>query len=187
MADAAFAHAWSNLTYVAQEDGPGTLQLAWVITGTHEDGTPFTIKDRTIGYSTYSAAGEAFRMVDAMYELAYGDEDVSFTSVRMRGSITAENLTSPIVGFRVSSPLQRSLRPRDVVRVEITLDPVDGPRFAVVTKIRVPENAHGVRRIDLSGGGTHADDVVVRGFGATSVRGLDVIVRGNAHFLIRVI
>lgn len=195
MADAAFSHAWSNLTYVAQQDGSGTLQLAWVVEGTREDGSPFRIKDRTISYSSFSAAGEAYRMVDAMYELAYGDEDIAFTSVKMTGSITEENLTSRIVGLRVSSPVQRSLRsrdvvlarPGDVVRVEVTLDPVDGPRFAVTTKVRVPENAHGVRRVDVSGGGAHADDMIVRGSPAASLRGLDVIVRGNAHFLIRVV
>jgi hypothetical protein len=212
MADASFSHAWSNLTYVAQQDGPGTLLLAWVIRGTREDGTPFTIRDETISYSPYSAAGEAYRMAEAMYELTY-TEDVAFTSVDMTGSVTEDNLTSRIVGLRVSSPVQRSLRarevvlarPGDVVRVQVTLDPVDGPRFSVTAKVRVPANAHGLRRIDLAGGrdraprgdvddlirafnrGPNPDDVVVRGFGASSVRGLGVIVRGSAHFLIRVI
>ncbi|MGZ8598740.1 MAG: SpoIVB peptidase S55 domain-containing protein [Actinomycetota bacterium] len=214
MADASFSHAWSNLTYVSQGDTPGTLRLAWVIRGTREDGSPFKIANRTMSYSSYSAASEAYRMAEDIYQLVNRGEDVSFTSVRMTGTITEENLTSRIEGLRVSSPLQRSLRPRDVVlaepgdvvTVEITLDPVDGRRFTTTARIRVPRDASGLQRVDLSGGrergprggdlddvidalngATHANDVVVRGFGVRSIRGLDVIVRGNARFFIRVV
>ncbi|MGZ8626453.1 MAG: hypothetical protein ACXWXK_07260, partial [Actinomycetota bacterium] len=87
-----------------------------------------------------------------------------------------------------------------------TLDPVDGRRFTTTARIRVPRDASGLQRVDLSGGrergprggdlddvidalngATHANDVVVRGFGVRSIRGLDVIVRGNARFFIRVV
>ncbi len=219
MADAAFSHAWSNLTYVAQQDAPGTLDLAWTITGTREDGTPFTVSNRLMSYSGYGAAYDAYRMADMVATLAFnGFEDIAFTGVDMTGDITEANLTSKITSVRVSSPVQTALKQRDVVRarpgdlvtIEVTLDPVDGPDVIATTSVKVPRHAHGFEAIDLSGGkgrldyygrgigsldellgilsgGDHKNDLIVRGFGRSSVQVQDVIVRGRGGFLIQVV
>jgi hypothetical protein len=154
-----------------------------------------------------------------LYRLAFnGFEDIAFTGVTLTGDVTEDDLTSRIARVRVSSPLQRSLkersvvraRPGDVVRIEVTLDPVDGDEVVATTSIRVPGRARGVERVSLAGGrgetdyygpwiaslddllaalggGDHDNDLIVRGFGATSIEAQDVIVRGRAGFSIRVV
>jgi hypothetical protein len=97
-----------------------------------------------------------------------------------------------------------------VVRIEVTLDPVDGEDVVATTSIRVPRRARGVERVSLAGGrgeidyfgpwiaslddllaalegGDHRNDLVVQGFGASSIEAQDVIVRGRAGFSIKVV
>jgi hypothetical protein len=162
VADAAFYHAWANLTFVAQQDGPGTLGLEWTISGTREDGSPFTVSNRLMAYSPYSATSEAWPLANALYTLAFnGFEDIEFTGVDMTGEITGENLTSQIERIRVSSPLQRSLKERSVLRagpgdrvtIEVTLNPIDRDTNVVsVLTFRVPRGARGSEEIRISGG-----------------------------------
>ncbi len=162
VADAAFYHAWSNLTYVAQQDGPGTLEFGWTISATREDGTPFTVSNRVMSFSEYSAAYEAWRMADALYSLAFnGFEDVDFTGVDMSGEVTSANLTSQIARVRVASPLQRSLKersllkaePGDRITIEVTLDPIDSDADVVATlTIKVPRGARGFSDVRIAGG-----------------------------------
>ncbi|MGH2672106.1 MAG: SpoIVB peptidase S55 domain-containing protein [Actinomycetota bacterium] len=162
VADAAFYHAWANLTFVAQQDGPGTLGLEWTISGTREDGSPFTVSNRLMAYSTYSATSEAWQLANALYTLAFnGFENIEFTGVDMTGEVTGENLTSQIERIRVSSPLQRSLKERSVLRaepgdrvtIEVTLKPIDRDTKVVsVLTFRVPRGARGSEEIRISGG-----------------------------------
>jgi hypothetical protein len=219
VAEATYSHAWSNLTYVAQQEGPGTVDLAWTVDGTREDGSPFTFSNRMMSYDPSSATSDVYQLADMLYRLAFnGFEDIAFTGVTLTGDVTEDDLTSRIARVRVSSPLQRSLkerpvvraRPGDVVRIEVTLDPVDGDDVVVRTSIRVPRRARGAERVSLTGGrgridyhapwiaslddllaalggGDHRNDLVVRGFGASSVQAQDVIVRGRAGFSIQVV
>jgi hypothetical protein len=216
-AEAAFSHAWSNLTYVAQQDGPGTLELGWTIKGVREDGSPFTVSNRLMSHNDYGAAYEAYQMANVIYALAFnGYEDVRFAGIDLTGDITESNLTSAIARVRVSSPVQRSLRersvvraqPGDVVTIEVTLHPVDGSDVVATTSVKVPRGARGRERITLAGGrrgtdsngggslddliailngGEHQNDLIVRGFGRTSVQAQDVIVRDRASFLIQIV
>jgi hypothetical protein len=218
VADTAAYHAWSNLTYVAQQDAPGTLRLGWTITGTREDGSPFTVSNRLMSYGAYGAAYETSPMTNALYALAFnGSENIAFTSIEMTGEISESNLTSTIARVRVSSPAQPSLkarsvvraRPGDVVTIEITYDPVDGDDVVATTSIKVPRHAHGSEPIRLSGGrgrdrypgdsgslddliallngGGHKNDLIVSGFGHSSVHEQNVIVKGGAGFTVKVI
>ncbi|HZD16925.1 MAG TPA: SpoIVB peptidase S55 domain-containing protein, partial [Actinomycetota bacterium] len=162
VADVAYSHAYSNLTYVAQADAPGTLAFAWTIEGTREDGSGWTVSNRLMEHNDYGAAGEVWRMADMLYTLAYQEyEPIEFGSIDMEGSITEENLTSPIVRVRVSSPLQPSLKERWVVRaapgdrltVEVTMDPVERDTDVVATlSMKVPHRARGYRDVVIKGG-----------------------------------
>jgi hypothetical protein len=162
VADATFYHAWANLSFVAQQDGPGTLGLEWTISGTREDGSPFTISNRLMAYSTDSAASEAWPLPSMLSTLASnGFENIEFTGVDMAGEVTGENLTSQIERIRVSSPLQRSLKERSVLRagpgdrvtIEVTLNPIDRDTNVVsVLTFRVPGGARGSEEIRISGG-----------------------------------
>ena len=162
VAEAAYTHAYSNLTFVLQADGPGTLDLAWTITGEREDGSAFTVDNRWFDTSTYSAASEAFRLYDVLSALAYNDfEPVEITGVDLSATITGDNLTTRIGRIRVSSPLQPGLKVRSVVRaepgdrltIEVTLERADGGPDEVATiRFRVPAGARGSERVRLSGG-----------------------------------
>jgi hypothetical protein len=217
VADAATYHAWSNLTYVRQGDGPGTLGFAWTIEGTREDGSPFTVSNRLMQFDRYSAASGVWRMGDALYQLAFnGFEDIEFTGVDMTAEITESNLTSRIARVRVASPLQPSLKDRNVVRarpgqtvrVEITFDPVDGDDVVATLKLKVPKRASGLERVRLAGSkgrlrgidagsldelifalsqGPHGNDLVVSGLGTSRVLPQKVIVKGSAGFAVKVV
>jgi hypothetical protein len=162
VADAAFYHAWANLTFVAQQDGSGTLGFAYTINGTREDGSPFTVSNRLMAYNDFGAAYEAYPMASAIYALAFNEfEDVAITGVDMTGEITQDNLTAQITRVRVSSSLQRALkerglvraRPGDLLTIEVTLDPFDGDTDVVATvTFRVPRGARGFQDIRIAGG-----------------------------------
>jgi hypothetical protein len=217
VADAATYHAWSNLTYVREGDGPGTLGFAWTIEGTREDGSPFTVSNRLMDYDRYSAASGVWRMGDALYQLASnGFDDIEFTGVDMTAEITEANLTSRIARVRVSSPLQPSLKERDVVRarpgqvvrVEVTFAPVDGKNVMTTFKLPIPRRASGPERVRMTGTkgrvrgidagsldeliwalsqGPHGNDLVVSGLGKPRVLPQKVIVRGSAGFAVEVV
>lgn len=162
VADATYYHAWANLSFVAQQDGPGTLGLEWRISGTREDGSPFTVSNRLMSFSSFSGANEAYRLPNALYTLAFnGFENIEFTGVDMTGEITTENLTSQIERIRVSSPLQPSLKERSVLRarpgdrltIEVTLNPIDRDTNVVSQlTFRVPGGARGAEEIRINGG-----------------------------------
>lgn len=217
VAEVAFAHAWSNLTYVAQQDAPGTLGLSWRIEGTRADGSPWVVSNGLMERNDYGAAGEAWRVADTLYALAFNTfEPIALTSISMEGSITEEDLTSRIVRIRVSSPLQRSLkergviraRPGDRVRIEVTLDPIERQTDVVAElTLRVPRGARGLPRVRLSGGrgrldygagsfdeliaglngGDARNELIVTGLGRRIVLPQDVIVTGRGGFRVRIV
>jgi hypothetical protein len=162
VAEAAYGHAWANLTNVAQEDAPGTLSFDWTLKGTRADGGAWTVSNRMMEYSDYGAAYGAWRMSDMIDALISNSfEKVGFTGVDMSGQITGENLTSEISRIRLSSPLQRKLRergsvkaaPGDRVTVEVTLDPVGRDRNEVFTfRLKVPRGAQGEQQVRLAAG-----------------------------------
>ena len=160
-ADIAFAHAYANIGAVWQEGGAGTLSMDWTITGTRRDGSSFTITNRAMGYSDF-APYEAYHVANAMYELAFNRfEDIAFTSVDMNGTVTDEDLRAEIVGVRVSSPLQPTLKSRAVVKaaagddvtVEVTLDLPEQDAHVVETlTLTVPGHAGGSEGVTIRGG-----------------------------------
>jgi len=204
VAEATFAHAWSNLTYVAQQDGPGTLGLAWTIEGTRADGSAWTVSNRLMDHDPHSATSEAWRMTDVLQTLASQEfEPIGFTSIDMEGTITEEDLTSPIVRIRVSSPLQPALKDRwivraahgDRLRVEVTLAPVERDSVVIAElSLRVPRGARGQERVTIRGGRGRLDwwrvgpgslDDLLYAMNAGEARN-ELIVRGLGRTLIQV-
>ena len=217
VADAATYHAWSNLTYVRQQDGPGTLRFAWKIEGAREDGSAFTVSNYLMDYDRNSAASGVWRMGDALYTLASnGFEDIEFTAVDMTAEVTESNLTSQISRIRLSSPLQPVLKTRNMVRarpgqtvtVEVTFDPVEGDDVVAKLKVKVPRRATGTEGVRLAGSkgryrgvdagsldeliwalsqGPHGNDLTVSAFGRSRIHPQKVVVKGSAGFAIEVV
>jgi hypothetical protein len=216
-ADTASYHGWSNVGSLLGADVPGTLGLEWTIEGEREDGTPFTVSNRTMEYSSYAAAESVWRISDAMYALVYNEfEPVTFTGVEMSGAVSEHDLTSTISRIRVASTTQPTLRsrgvlkaaPGDKVTVEVTFHPVDGEDVTGVVKFRVPGNAKGTQNVtlrggheryhpggdsldeliaSLNGGAEHPNDLVLRAFGRTHIQQQDVIVTGSSSFQVRIV
>jgi hypothetical protein len=194
VADLAWYHAFSNFSYVLQSVTPGTIDFAFEITGTREDGSPFTVSNRWLETVDYGAAYGTFRLAEIMYALVYNEfEQISFTGVNVTGSITGEDLTTRIARVRVASPLQPGLKTRSVVRaepgdkirVEVTLERTDGgPDTVANLTLRVPAGARGFQGVRLAGGKGRLDVGRAGSFGAL-VRALsggdhrnDLIARG---------
>ena len=162
VADIAAYHAFSNFSYVVQSVAPGTIDFSFEITGTREDGSPFTVSNRWFEVSEYGAAYSTYRIAEILYALVYNEfEQISFTGVDVTGSITGQELAARIAKIRLASPLQPGLkaqdfvraRPGDRIQVEVTLERTDGGPDAIARfKIRVPARASGFELVRLAGG-----------------------------------
>jgi SpoIVB peptidase S55 len=162
VADLAWYHAFSNFSYVLQSVAPGTIDFAFEIAGTREDGSPFVVSNRWFETNDYGAAYGTFRLAEMLYELANNRfEQISFTGIDVTGSITGDDRTARIARIRLASPLQPALKARNVIRarpgdrieVEVTLERTDdGPDAIARFKIRVPRRASGFELVRLAGG-----------------------------------
>jgi hypothetical protein len=166
-----YEHVFQNLLLVFDHFGQGTLRLSYSIHGLRGDGvTPFTVKNSNMAYSQHDAFRAAFRLVRALYELAFNRfEDVTFTNVQASGAITTHQLVGNIVRIRSESSLQHGLRQRSILKakaggtitLQVSLRPAEGGRPVDETfRLRVPNGAKGTQRISFRGGkaGTAIDN-----------------------------
>ncbi|MEW6059262.1 MAG: SpoIVB peptidase S55 domain-containing protein [Actinomycetota bacterium] len=212
-----WSHMIGNLGAVAQRIGDGTLSIAYTIEGLTAEGMPFTIENRTMVYSDYDAMYAAYKLVDAVYQLAYNKfEKVTFTGIHAAGEITQQQLRGTITRVRTASSLQpklaqRSLlkvRPGDKITIETTLTPLDGgPNVITKMQMKVPSWAGGFETIMLRGGkerfvspprsfdellahlsgGEHPNDLIATGFGTQTSRAQDLVVKGKAFLTVQVV
>jgi hypothetical protein len=158
----AASHVFSNLQLVFDAYSSGTTSLSYTIQGRTSSGTTFTVSNRNMQYSSYDATEAAYRLLDAMYQLAFNRfEPVTFTSVHAQGEITRHELEGRITSIRTASPMQPTLAQRSVlkaapgstIRVEIGLTPAEGgPNVVTTVKMKVPSWARGLERVSLRGG-----------------------------------
>jgi hypothetical protein len=159
----AYEHVFQNLLLVFDHFGAGTLSLSYTIQGLREDGmTPFTVHNSNMVASEYDAFQAAYRLLNALYELAFNRaEEITFTSIQASGEITEHQLVGDIVRVRTSSSLQRALRDRSVLKakrgstitLEVMLQPAGGgPPETATFRMRVPHGANGFERISFRGG-----------------------------------
>jgi hypothetical protein len=159
----AYQHVFQNLLLVFDHFGEGTLGLSYTIQGLREDGvTPFTVRNSNMVASEYDAFQAAYRLLNALYELAFNRaEEITFTSVDATGEITEQQLVGDIVRVRTASSLQRDLRERSVLKakrgstitVEVALQPAGGgPLVTTTFRMRVPHGANGFEQISFRGG-----------------------------------
>jgi len=156
------SHVFTNLQLVFDQYGAGTLNIRYTIDGETADGTPFTVQNRSMAYSEYDATSAAYKLTEAMYQLAFNRfEPVTFTSVHAEGEISARKLVGTITRIRTASTLQPALAERRVLRarpgtritIETTLTPADGgPNVVATMHLRVPVWARGVETVGLRGG-----------------------------------
>ncbi len=161
-AEIAGSHVFANLQLVFDQYGAGTLNIRYTIDGETADGTPFTVQNRTMAYSEYDATSAAYKLVDAMYQLAFNRfQPVTFTSVHADGEISERRLEGTITRVRTASTLQPKLAERRVLRarpgtritIETTIAPVDGgPNVVATMSMRIPAFARGVETVGLRGG-----------------------------------
>jgi hypothetical protein len=211
-----WGHLVLNFGVVQQGLGPGSSRLTYTVDGLREDGTPFTVANRTIVVSEWDATESVWKLVSTIDQLLYnGFEDVQITGVDSTGVITEDRLTGKITKVRTSSSLQPSLKARDVIRarpgelvtVEVTMSSPDGTDTTTTLQIKVPRDSHGTdvslrggrerwygrhidsfeELLDFLNGGQHADDLVVKAFGRTRLLPQEIVVTGKRSFSIEVV
>jgi hypothetical protein len=153
-----------NEDVVYDRIGDGSSTLQFVLEGTGPDGAPFSLTRNNMYFSEYDITFESiielFAFLYQIQESEFGD--VTFTSVDAEASLTQEQLTSEIVGLRVASSLQPSLRernrlrvrPGDTIRLEVSLL-AEGALEADTVELLVPVPANarfGGRLVVQSGG-----------------------------------
>ncbi len=212
-----WVHTYLNFAAVlGHYPSAGTGELAWTISGTTDEG-PFAVSNHWMAWSDWDASEVMWRLLSAIETLAFNEfEDVTFTGVSMHGSATAEELVGQMIGMRVASTSEPTLRsrpvlearPGDQVTVEVTLRMADGSTRVLVASFHVPWGIGGDHRITVRGGkerwrdgdagsfedllamlsgGEHPDDLVIAGLGRTRLRPQDVIVEGQDRFTLRVV
>lgn len=212
-----WAHLWLNYSAaLGHYPGEGTADLVWTISGTTEDGEPFTVANRSMAHSDWDATEVIWRLTNALNQLQFNRfEDVTFTEIATHGTISRDELVGRIRQLRVASTSEPSLRARSVliarpgdrVTVEATLAMAEGGTTVVTTSFRVPRGVRGVHDLVVRGGreryryrarsfdqlvaqlngGEHPDDLVLEGLGRTRLRPQDVIVRGRQGFSIQIV
>src|SRR5207244_13472867 len=96
--DLTWYHVFGNLDSVFDRFGDGTLSIDYTINGIGPDGYPFTVTNRNFNYNSYDAEFSAYKLVSAMYALAYNRfRTVSFTGVDATGTVTQADLEGTIV------------------------------------------------------------------------------------------
>lgn len=212
-----WAHLWLNYSAaLGHYPGEGTADLVWTISGTTEDGEPFTVSNRSMAYSEWDATEVVWRLTNAVNALQFNRfEDVTFTEIATHGTISGDELVGRIRRLRVASTSQPALRerstliarPGDRVTVEVTLAMAEGGTAVVTASFRVPRGWLGPQDLVVRGGeeryryrarsldqliarlngGEHPDDLVLEGLGRTRLRPQDFIVRGQEGFTILVV
>ena len=84
-----FSHLLSNIDFTRDEIGPGSATGTWTITGTTEDGTPWSLTRSNVFANDYDINYFGISEVEQeLYTLFYNRfEDVEFTGLDLRGHV----------------------------------------------------------------------------------------------------
>ncbi len=159
--DIAAFHLLGNLDAVGDRIGGGSSRVKWVVRGERADGAPFELR-RANRYAsqfdiTFESIFELFRQL-AIIE-ANPFEEITFTDVDLRASITEDYLAYGISNVKVSrngGPFQPReflrARPGDELVVRAILRQYRGDRTRVDLPLTVPDSAIGEGFLEVSGG-----------------------------------
>jgi hypothetical protein len=151
-------HVLANLDRVADRIGGGTTELDYVVSGTREDGTPWTLQRREhVGHQFDTSFLSFFAALAMLGSLSSAPaEDVAVTSVDVTGTIDATYRMAQLTGVELRSrgswvPIgnELSLTAGTRVALRATFRQVagSGPDFTVPLTLQVPAGLSGQRGV----------------------------------------
>ncbi|MGH2754945.1 MAG: SpoIVB peptidase S55 domain-containing protein [Actinomycetota bacterium] len=159
----AFSHLLSNIDFTRDEIGEGSATGTWTITGTTEDGTPWTLTRSNVFANEYDINYFAISEVEQeLYTLFYNRfEEVEFTSLDFDATFEDEleqyTMTEVLVsvngGEYKEAKRRLKVTPGSLLDYQITLTPYDGGEDRIVDlQLQVPNRTRRSPYVDIRGG-----------------------------------
>ncbi len=170
MPDIAFAHILANEGRVFDGYGKGGANVDWSVSGTREDGRPFSISLRDVYASEYDITFESvLDVIDALYLLEYnGVEDITIDNVDYNADLTRsydhyviKKTEMKVKGTwtTISKKNRLPLRAGSRKPFRITVESPDSGTKKVVQALRIPQDAAGrYARVRITGGNSYYND-----------------------------
>ena len=159
--DIAAFHLLGNLDAVGDRVGGGSSRVKWVVRGERADGAPFELRRANRYASQYDVTFESiFELFEQLATIeANPFEEITFTGVDLRASITEDYLAYGISNVKISKN-GGAFRPRESMRarpgdelvVRAILRQYRGDRSRVDLPLTVPDSATGEGFLEVTGG-----------------------------------
>ncbi|MGI8900976.1 MAG: hypothetical protein ACR2HA_08595 [Nocardioides sp.] len=168
--DIAFSHILANQDRVFDGIGKGGADFGWTITGTRENGQPFTITRNDVHVSESDITFEsAWDVVMALYTLEQnGVEDITIDTVHVDSVLSRDYDRYRFTKAQIRQHgAWTTLTRRTRLRLEagtrqtfrVTLRSADHGTLRTVKSLRVPRSAEGRRgSLDITGGNGYANE-----------------------------
>jgi hypothetical protein len=166
----AYYHVYSNILVTMDEYSEGSAEISWTISGTKDDGTPWSLERSNLYTSRYSIADSApYELLDDIYALYYNDfEEIHFTSIEFDATVREEmrqyrlrRVRTALNGEELGRHKRLKVRPGDVITIEQTLHPLtddgeknpDTSQDQILTQeIEIPETMKKDGHLSVTGG-----------------------------------
>lgn len=143
-----FIHMFTNIDVTFDKIGEGSSELTWKVTGVTESGRAWEYERSNMFVSDFDISfGSLFELESHLFMLeSNGFEPIEFTSVDVDATVheeirqyTIKSFKAGVRGRALREVRRLSVRPGDVVRVRVTLEPLEGTENKVVDlSVRVP-------------------------------------------------
>jgi len=166
----AYYHVYSNILVTMDEYSEGSAEISWTISGTKDDGTPWSLERSNLYTSRYSIADSApYELLDDIYALYYNDfEEIHFTGIEFDATVREEmrqyrlrKVRTALNDDELGRHKRLKVRPGDVITVEQTLHPLtddgeknpDTSQDQIITQqVEIPETMKKDGHLSVTGG-----------------------------------
>jgi SpoIVB peptidase S55 len=163
LADLTFLHTLGNVDSVLDAIGKGSARLEWTITGSDEDGDPWSLARQDILASEWDISFDAsVQLADEVFAIGqFQDEGVTVDGIEISGDVEQtlkllriKKVLVKRAGKFVPLGSEITARPGQLVKFEVVLRSIPGaPDRLVHLRVRMPDNfRHAV--IEIAGGPT---------------------------------
>jgi SpoIVB peptidase S55 len=157
-----FTHMFSNIDVTFDKIGEGSSSLTWTVTGTTESGDAWELERSNMYNSEYDISFDSlWELQEQMFMLeANGFEPIEFTGVDVSATVdeelhqyTIKEVRAGVSGEGLRKTRRLRVRPGDVVKIRVTLEPLEGAEDRVVDlSVRVPRGLRGNANLTIRGG-----------------------------------
>jgi hypothetical protein len=143
-----FLHNLSTSDVVVDEIGPGSSFTGWTLSGTREDGSPWSITRTNRWASRWDITYESIYEIErALYKiLGQNHEEASVDNIEFNADyeeavkqLTIKDALVSVNGGKFRNTRRIAVRPRDVVRFRVILQGLEGVQHQETAKFIVPK------------------------------------------------